>query len=120
MVLRLLCQGGQSAYFGPRLADIDPTLTDAFIIFDELSYQVIYQYPRFLAKEMLGARDRVLVGLNKYLQLAHEERNEDAWFVKAMEIEMRAIAMSAGRHGDCDNDHLLGVCLIPCIVICRP
>ena len=88
-------KGGQSAYFGHKLAEIDPTLTDAFIVFDELSYQVIYQYPRFLAQEMQSARDRVLVGLKKYLQLPHEDRSDDAWFVKAMETEMRAIGMSA-------------------------
>ncbi|KAI0118649.1 cytochrome P450 [Nemania sp. FL0031] len=90
-----LVKGGQDAYFGPRLTDIDRGLTDAFIIFDELSYQVIYQYPRFLAAKMLASRDRVLKGLEKYLQLPRQERSEDAWFVGAMEDEMRAIGMNA-------------------------
>lgn len=88
-------KGGQSAYFGPRLAEIDPSLTDAFVVFDELSYQVIYQYPSFLSRKMQAARDRLLAGLKQYLQLPHEERSEDAWFVKAMETEMRAIGLNA-------------------------
>ncbi|KAI0965157.1 cytochrome P450, partial [Xylaria arbuscula] len=87
-------KGGQNAYFGPELAKIDPTLTDAFIIFDELSYQVIYQYPSLLARKMLSARDRVLRGLKKYLELDYDCRSEDAWFVKAMDVEMRAIGMN--------------------------
>jgi hypothetical protein len=90
-----LVKGGQKAYFGPRLADIDSDLTDAFIVFDELSYQVIYQYPRFLAKKMLAARDRVLQGLERYMQLSRDDRVEDSWFVGAMEDELRAIGMSA-------------------------
>ncbi|KAI0449786.1 cytochrome P450 [Xylaria acuta] len=90
-----LVKGGQSAYFGPRLADIDRDLTDAFIIFDELSYQVIYQYPRLFAEKMLASRDRVLQGLEKYMQLPREERKEDAWFIGAMEDELRAIGMNA-------------------------
>ncbi|KAI1159807.1 putative cytochrome P450 oxidoreductase [Nemania serpens] len=87
-------RGGQSAYFGPKLAEIDPSLTDAFIVFDELSYQVIYQYPPFLARKMLSARDRVLRGLKEYLELDHDHRSEEVWFVKAMEAEMRAIGMN--------------------------
>ncbi|ROT42880.1 putative cytochrome P450 oxidoreductase [Sodiomyces alkalinus F11] len=87
-------RGGQHAYFGPRLADIDTGLTDAFIVFDELSYQVIYQYPSFLAKEMRTSRDRILQGFRKYLQVPKEERVGDAWFVKAMEDELRAVGMN--------------------------
>ncbi|KJZ69547.1 hypothetical protein HIM_11060 [Hirsutella minnesotensis 3608] len=70
-------RGGQGAYFGPKLA-----------------YQVIYQYPRFLAKAMLTARDGVLNSLRDYLQLPHNQRREDAWFVKAMEEGMRAVGLS--------------------------
>lgn len=88
-------RSGQTAYFGPKLEEIDPNLTDSFIIFDELSYQVIYQYPRVLAKKMLASRDRVLSGLKQYLQLPRDQRREEAWFVEAMESEMRAIGMSA-------------------------
>ncbi|TGJ78266.1 hypothetical protein E0Z10_g10500 [Xylaria hypoxylon] len=91
----LFVRGGQTAYFGPRLAEIDPNLTDAFVVFDELSYQVIYQYPTSLSRKMRASRDRVLSGLKQYLQLPQDQRNEDAWFVKAMEEEMRAINMSA-------------------------
>lgn len=88
-------KAGQHAYFGPRLAEIDPNLTDAFLVFDELSYQVIYQYPAFLAGKMQASRRRLLSGLKQYLQLPHDQRSEDAWFVKAMESEMRALGMSA-------------------------
>jgi hypothetical protein len=86
-------KAGQDAYFGPKLAEIDSGLTDAFLIFDELSYQVIYQYPSFLAREMHAARDRAMSSLSTYLKLPKEERTGDAWFVKAMEDEMRNIGM---------------------------
>lgn len=90
-----LVRGGQDAYFGPRLAAIDGDLTDAFIVFDELSYQVIYQYPRLLAREMLAARDRLLTGLENYMRLSRKERTGDAWFIGAMEDELAAIGMNA-------------------------
>lgn len=87
-------KAGQDAYFGPKLAEIDPELTDHFVVFDELSYQVIYQYPSLLAKKMLASRSRILTAFEKYLQLPHDQRTEDAWFVKASEAEMRELDLS--------------------------
>lgn len=87
-------KGGQHAYFGPRLAEIDPSLTDHFLVFDELSYQVIYQYPTFLAREMKASRDRLIGAFRTYLDLPAAERSGDAWFVKAMETEMRAVGIA--------------------------
>ncbi|KAI1841566.1 hypothetical protein JX265_004704 [Neoarthrinium moseri] len=87
-------KAGQDAYFGPRLADLDPNLTDDFIIFDELSYQVIYQYPYFLAKKMRASRDRILQAFKKYLEIPHERREGAAWFVNASEEEMNYLHLS--------------------------
>lgn len=84
-------RAGQKAYFGDALARIDPTLTKTFIVFDELSWQVLYQYPDFLAREMKQARDTITRALLKYIQLPQSHRSGDAWFTKAMENEMRAL-----------------------------
>lgn len=87
-------RAGQRAYFGDALGDLDPTLTKTFIIFDELSWQVLYQYPDFLAGEMKAARDTIQRALKKYIQLPQSQRSGDAWFTKAMENEMRALNIS--------------------------
>ncbi|KAF7586369.1 hypothetical protein BBP40_009015, partial [Aspergillus hancockii] len=87
-------RAGQLAYFGPVLDDIDPTLPETFIVFDEASWQVLYQYPEFLAAEMKGARDTIQRALKKYIQVPQSERHGDAWFTKAMEDEMRALGIS--------------------------
>lgn len=88
-------KASQEAYFGPKLAEIDPHLTDHFIVFDELSYQIIYQYPRFLAGELQRSRDSILTGFETYLQLDPAQRTGDAWFIKAAEAEMRRIDLSS-------------------------
>lgn len=87
-------RAGQDAYFGSKLTEIDPGLTNNFIVFDELSYQVIYQYPHFLAKEMRTSRDRILRAFKRYLALPPEERAEAAWFVDASMVEMDALKLS--------------------------
>lgn len=88
-------KAGQDAYFGPKLAELDPSLTDHFIVFDELSYQVIYQYPHFLAKEMVNSKDRLINAFEQYLELPYDQRTDDAWFVKASEEEMRQLGLRA-------------------------
>lgn len=88
-------KASQEAYFGPKLAELDPHLTDHFIIFDELSYQIIYQYPHFLAGKLQRSRDSILTGFKTYLQLAPEQRTGDAWFIKAAEAEMRRLDLSS-------------------------
>ncbi|KAE8350519.1 cytochrome P450 [Aspergillus coremiiformis] len=87
-------RAGQRAYFGPAMDAIDPTLPATFIVFDELSWQVLYQYPDFLATEMKSARDTIQRALKKYIQIPQRERNGDAWFTKAMENEMRALGIN--------------------------
>ncbi|OJZ85868.1 hypothetical protein ASPFODRAFT_189631 [Aspergillus luchuensis CBS 106.47] len=87
-------RAGQEAYFGPELAKVDPSLPKTFIVFDELSWQVLYQYPDFLAGEMKAARDAIQRALKKYIQMPQEDRHGDAWFTKAMENEMRALGIS--------------------------
>lgn len=88
-------KASQEAYFGPKLAELDPDLTDHFIVFDELSYQIIYQYPRFLSGKLQCARDSILTGFKTYLQLDPGQRTGDAWFIKAAEAEMRRLDLSS-------------------------
>jgi hypothetical protein len=85
---------GQRAYFGDELGQIDDTLAKEFVIFDDLSWQVLYQYPDFLAGEMKRSRDVIQRALEKYIQLPQSQRSGEAWFTKAMENEMRALDIS--------------------------
>ncbi|KAL7938509.1 cytochrome P450 [Trichoderma chlorosporum] len=87
-------RAGQRAYFGDELGQIDDALAKEFVIFDELSWQAVYQYPDFLAREMKRSRDSIQRALKKYIQLPQSQRSGEAWFTKAMENEMRALDIS--------------------------
>ncbi|ETS00747.1 putative cytochrome p450 [Trichoderma reesei RUT C-30] len=86
-----LISAGQRAYFGDELGQIDGNLVREFVKFDELSWQVLYQYPELLAGEMKRSRDVIQRALKKYIQLPQSQRSGEAWFTKAMENEMRAL-----------------------------
>ena len=81
---------GQTAYFGPLLAQIDSEMHKTFLTFDDLGWQVLYQYPRILSGQMSAARDKLVQSLEAYFSTPQGERTGDAWFVKTEENEMRA------------------------------
>ena len=85
---------GQRVYFGDKLSELDPDLTWTFLEYDQLSWQILYQYPGFLCKQMRSARDKLISSLERYFDLPMEQRTGDAWFTKAMEREMRQIGMT--------------------------
>lgn len=84
----MIC-GGQEAYFGPHLGKLEPNLTWDFLKFDDLTWQVLYQYPPFLARTMFRAKAKVIDGLERYFSLPEEERGGSSWFTPNMETEMR-------------------------------
>ncbi|KAL8836816.1 MAG: hypothetical protein Q9170_002777 [Blastenia crenularia] len=87
-------RAGQGAYFGPLLEEIDPQMTWKFLEFDELSYQIQFQYPKWLSTKMHKAKEAMIAGLMVYFETPQEKRHGGAWFVGAMEDEMRALGLS--------------------------
>ncbi|KAI1870662.1 uncharacterized protein JN550_005205 [Neoarthrinium moseri] len=83
----------QEAYFGPELAHIDPHLHETFIVFDELSYQILYQYPRLLTGKMRAAKTQLQHAMKNYLQLPPSKRTDTAWFTDAFETECKALGI---------------------------
>lgn len=85
---------GQHVYFGDVLDKIDPFYPNAYIIFDEVVWKMLYQYPSFLCRDMTAPRDQMMTSLKTYFQLPKSQRRgQAAWIVNAMEDEMRAIGV---------------------------
>ncbi|KAL8650623.1 MAG: hypothetical protein Q9226_005062 [Calogaya cf. arnoldii] len=87
-------RAGQVAYFGDLLGVIDPDLTWTFLEFDDLSWQILFQYPRIVSRRMHAARERLTAVIEQYFSVPAEERGEQAWFTPAMEHEMRTVGIS--------------------------
>ncbi|KAL9038663.1 MAG: hypothetical protein Q9180_002996 [Flavoplaca navasiana] len=90
----LFTRAGQAAYFGDLLGTMDPELTWTFLEFDDLSWQILFQYPRIVSHRVHTARERLTAVLEKYFSVPAEDRGEQAWFTHAMEHEMRTIGIS--------------------------
>lgn len=89
-------RAGGLAYFGEMLPAIDPELAPTFIAFDDLSWQAIYQYPEFRSRVMREKRAQTQRTFTKYFEIPQSQRTGDAWFVKTMEDELRAVGVCTG------------------------
>ncbi|KAJ4351428.1 uncharacterized protein N0V89_006770 [Didymosphaeria variabile] len=89
----LFVQLGQQVYFGETLAKIDPKVHQSFLVFDELIWKILYQYPSFLSGDMAAGRGEVVAALGKYLRTPKAERSDAAWIISAMEDEMVSLGV---------------------------
>jgi hypothetical protein len=85
---------GQVAYFGTLLDEIDPLYTSKFVHWDDISYQLQFQYPKWLSREMHRGKAELVQGMVEYLDTPQSKRSGDAWFVKAIEDELRALKLT--------------------------
>ena len=85
--------GGQRAYFGSLLEEIDPNMVRTFLEFDELGWQVMFQYPRFASRKLHVLLDILIKDLEMYYDTPTDNREGDAWFTKAFKHEARRIGI---------------------------
>jgi hypothetical protein len=95
----MMIAAGQDAYFGPTLAGLAPNLGADFLEFDELSWQLLLQYPPMFCQKMLKAKTKVEIALRKYIEVPMNQRKGDIWFKKAMEAELKALNMPTNEIG---------------------
>lgn len=60
---------GQKAYFGEALSIINPSLPQTLIEFDDLSWQVFYQYSKCLRRRLNKIISEILDSLRRYLEM---------------------------------------------------
>ncbi|KAK8066627.1 cytochrome p450 [Apiospora hydei] len=90
----LFTRAGEMAYFGRTLGEVEPNMATTFLEYDDLSWQVLYQYPRVFSSKMHAAMDRIQEIFLRYFEVPRDDRQGDAWFTKAIEEECRALDIS--------------------------
>lgn len=85
---------GQYVYFGDVLDTVDPSYATSYIVFDEVIWKMLYQYPNLLCRDMTAPRDKMIASLKAYFQIPrHQRRGQAAWIINAMEDEFRALGV---------------------------
>ena len=89
----VLLDSATLSFFDERLVQIDPELYDSFFVFDELSWKLLFRYPRLFAHKMYAAKDRIIDALTIYFKLPPSERTGESWLISELEREMRNIGI---------------------------
>ena len=84
----------QNAYFGKHLYEINPGLVETLVRFDTLSWQVFYQYPPFLSRQMNKERKEIIDTLEIFFSKPTAQRSDQNWFIQTLENEYRSIGFS--------------------------
>lgn len=99
LTLDMMVSTGQNAHFDPTLAEPATNLPADFLEFDELSRQLLLQYPPIFYQPMLKAKARVELALQKYIEVLMDQRKGNIWFTKAMEMELKALNIPTNKIG---------------------
>ncbi|KAF1994747.1 cytochrome P450 [Amniculicola lignicola CBS 123094] len=91
---QLLLGAAVRSFFGDVLIEGSPNLHKDFLAFDEVSWKLLYQYPKAFSGDMHNAKDKIVDALEKYFALPLSSRPDANWFVRHQEAEMRALGVS--------------------------
>lgn len=85
----VLLNAATEAFFGKSLLAAAPDVFRSFFAFDDDSWMLLYNYPRFLARDMYRGKDASVDALTKYFELPKEFREDRAFFVRTLEQGLR-------------------------------
>ena len=89
----VLVNAATRAFFGESLLRDNPELLQDFYAFDDDSWMLTYQYPRFLARNLHSAKTNITNAFTRYYQLPLEERSRACYHVRMQEARQREAAL---------------------------
>lgn len=87
-------QAAGDSYFGPSLGHIEPDFAAIFLKFDDLCWQLLYEYPSLFTGELTGALRKMQSALQRYFEIPQTQRKGQLWQINTMENELRNVEIS--------------------------
>ena len=90
----ILLRAAARSIFGDALLELNPSLLEDFLAFDNVSWKLMYRYPRFLSQDMHKSKDALVSAVQRYFELPKDQRPGASWFIEMQEAEMKALGIS--------------------------
>ncbi|KAK2606343.1 hypothetical protein QQS21_003274 [Conoideocrella luteorostrata] len=97
----VLIEAGARTYWGCRLWEQDPESLSSFYALDKGMWKILFQYPRCFSQEVIKTRDHIAAVIARYYEIPRRQRQDAAWFTKAMETESRAAGLDEREMAAC-------------------
>lgn len=86
---RILIESTINAFFGKVLLEVEPSLVQDFLNFDEENWKLWYKWPK--ATKMYTAKDRMANAIERYMALGDETRKDASFIIKTFIKSQRAL-----------------------------
>ncbi|KAL8695677.1 MAG: hypothetical protein Q9201_007988 [Fulgogasparrea decipioides] len=112
-----LVHSASNAFFGEKMAAVDPQFVFYYLAFEEAAWKMLYQYPRFLAQDLYGAAESILTTMSRYYDIPQSQRPDTVTMFKHSETEMRNLGLPSRDiaimtfmlfWGSNNNAHIIG------------
>lgn len=77
--------------FGNLIYDLEPDLTEHLLNFNDDVWMLIFHYPRFAAKRLYHAQQKIITALESYMRYPKESRFGESWLIESV-ISQQVVA----------------------------
>ncbi|PHH75449.1 hypothetical protein CDD82_4448 [Ophiocordyceps australis] len=88
LVRHTLVQSTTVAFFGPAILQVDSTIVDTFLYFDDRIWMFLYGIPPPWSSSMRAAKMKLHNAIHAYLALPKDRRPGAAWLISTLEEKM--------------------------------
>lgn len=82
------------SFFGTKLFENSPSFLSSYQQFEDDSWKVFFNYPRFMAKDLHRIKDKALDDLVTYFALPTEQRPGLAWIFQTLDSELKGLGIN--------------------------
>ncbi|KAI5861435.1 cytochrome P450 [Durotheca rogersii] len=86
-------QATTRAMFGPHLHELDPSVVDHMLSFNEHVWMVVFRYPNVFGLPVDGPRRKLMAVMRGFVQLPPERRGETSWAIASVLAGMETVGM---------------------------
>lgn len=78
-------------FFGEEIFEVEPNIARLYQKWENDSWKVFFNYPRFLTKDLHAARLQAIEGLISYFKLPLDRRTNMAWLFGTLDSELNSL-----------------------------
>jgi hypothetical protein len=88
-----LTNGANRTFFGKELFEVAPDFIEGYKVYEDESWKIFFQYPRFMASHLHNAKDKALDAMMTFLALPREKRPHLSWVMDTMNNELTYLGL---------------------------
>ena len=92
---QILGECAMKSFFGQQLFNTSPLFLPHYQAYEDESWKVFFNYPRFVARDVHKSKDKALDDLVKYFALPVQHRSDLAWIFQTLDSELNNLGLVA-------------------------